>query len=331
MRNLITLLVLLTAFLFIWFKKILYKASKNKNNYNRLKQEYDGLLQENKKLKIVNSDLKNTLDSTIALYDIAKQISKSLDIDTVFSYFREAINKYIEVSDCQFLKGEVDLSAYKDYAALPLKINKNSIGYLLANGLKEEDKDKFHILSQQFLLGIKRAVLYQEVQELAITDSLLSGVFNRRYYLERFNEELARSKKFSYVFSCLMVDIDYFKDYNDRFGHLVGDAILKELSKTIKENLRQIDIVGRYGGEEFSIILTETDKDAAIYAAERIRQAIESKDIQAYDEKLKITVSIGISTFPYDGKDIQTLIDRSDSALYQAKQTGKNKVCTYKV
>ena len=194
--------------------------------------------------------------------------------------------------------------------------------------MSEEDNEKFYILSQQFLLGIKRAVLYQDVQELAITDSL-TGVFNRRYYLERFKEELERSKKFNYKFCCLMVDIDYFKDYNDRYGHILGDAILRELAKTIQENTRQIDLIGRYGGEEFSIILSETDKDAATLAAGSIRQAVEYKPIRAYDEELKIRVSIGISTFPDDGQDIETLIDRADSALYQAKQAGRNKVCVY--
>ena len=124
-----------------------------------------------------------------------------------------------------------------------------------------------------------------------------------------------------------MVDIDHFKDYNDRYGHLVGDAILREVSKTIKDNTRQIDLTGRYGGEEFSIILTETDKEQARFAAQRIREAVESKPIRVYDEDLKVTISIGISTYPLDAKNMQALIDKADSALYKAKQTGRNKVC----
>jgi diguanylate cyclase (GGDEF)-like protein len=202
------------------------------------------------------------------------------------------------------------------------------MGYLVVDGLRDADKEKFYILSGQFLLGIKRAILYQEVQELAIIDSLTS-ISNRRYYLERFKEELERSKKFNYKFSCLLIDIDYFKNYNDRYGHIVGDAILRELAKTIQENVRQIDLLGRYGGEEFSIILSETDKDAAGLAAERIRQAIENKRIRAYDEELKITVSIGISTFPFDGKDIKTLLDKADAALYRAKELGRNRICVH--
>jgi diguanylate cyclase (GGDEF)-like protein len=126
-----------------------------------------------------------------------------------------------------------------------------------------------------------------------------------------------------------MIDIDHFKDYNDRYGHLVGDAILKEVSKSIKENIRQIDLSGRYGGEEFSIVLAETDKEQAQFVAGRIRQAIEYKCIRVYDEDLKITVSVGISAYPGDGKNAEELIDRADSALYQAKQEGRNRVCVY--
>jgi diguanylate cyclase (GGDEF)-like protein len=327
MRNLI-ILSLFTLLLFLWLKKRLYKRLAHIHDYERIKDEYDKLITENTRLKEVNRDLQNTLDSTIALYDITQQLCKSLDTDKVFSCFRQNLNKYIEVSDCKFLKGEADLSPYKNYATFPLKLRDKPIGYLVADGLKDKDKEKFYILSQQLILGIKRTVLYRDVQELAITDSL-TQVTNRRYYLERIKEEMERSKKFNYKFCCLMIDIDYFKNYNDRYGHIVGDAILRELSRTIQENIRQIDLIGRYGGEEFSIILSETDKEAAKFAAERIRQAIETKRIRAYDEELKITVSIGISTYPDDGKDIETLIDRADSALYRAKETGRNRICAY--
>lgn len=325
------ILVILTIFLYIWLKKTLSCSFiKIKNNYEGFKNEYESLLQENNKLKTDDAILKAKVDETIVLYDITKQICKSLDEDEVFSNFCDQIKKYVAVSDCRFIKEELDLSQYKDHIVLPLNIDKISIGYLIASGINKEDEDKFNILAQQFLLGIKRVILYQRVQELAITDSL-TGIFSRRYYLERLNEEIARSKKFKYRFSFLMVDIDHFKTYNDRYGHLVGDVILREVSKTIKENMRQIDLVGRYGGEEFSIILTETDKEGAVFAAERIRQAIENKPIRAYDEDLKVTVSIGISVFPSDSKDATKLIEKADQALYQAKHTGRNRVCVYGV
>lgn len=324
--------LLLTGFsilLLISLKKRLDRNIINTPDFNRIKDKYDNLLAENKKFKTANHNLQNTLDSIIALYDITEQICKSLDADKVFNNFRKEINTYIRVNDLRFLKGgKADLSLYKDCITIPLNIQEELIGYLVADGVGIEDKERFYILSQQFLLGIKRAILYQEVQELAITDSL-TIVFNRRYYLERFREEIKRSGKFNYKFSCLMIDIDYFKSFNDRYGHIVGDAILRELSRTIQETIRQIDLIGRYGGEEFSVILSETDKDVAGLAAERIRSAVQDRRIRVYDEELKITVSIGISTFPQDGKDIERLIDKADSALYQAKQAGRNRVCIF--
>jgi diguanylate cyclase (GGDEF)-like protein len=211
---------------------------------------------------------------------------------------------------------------------LPLEIDKTPLGYLAVSGVKEAEEDKFNILAQQFLLGAKRAHLYQKIQELAITDSL-TGSLSRGFYMERFKEELERSEKFRFNFSLLMADIDHFKQCNDNYGHLVGDAILKEVAKTLKENIRQIDLIGRYGGEEFSIILIETDKEGAKFAAERIRQALEARHIRVYDEDLKVTVSIGISTYPGDARDVQALIERADEALYQAKQGGRNRVCVY--
>lgn len=325
----LTALALLTIFIYISFQKELYKSlSSEKNNYGRLKYEYGRLSKENTRLKTDNSALEQSAEKIIALYDITKEVCKALEEDKIFSIFKDSINRYIKAVDCRFLKPDEDLAAYKDYTVLPLMIHKQTLGYLVAGGIKEEDLDKFHILTQQFLLGIKRALLYKKVQELTITDTL-TQVFNRRHLLDRLNEEMERSKKFNYNLSFLMADIDHFKKYNDHYGHLVGDAILRETSRTIKENLRQIDFMGRYGGEEFLIILTMTDKEQAKFAAERIRQAVEHKHIKAYDEDLKVTISIGISTFPADANDTPLLIDRADGALYQAKHKGRNKVCAY--
>lgn len=327
----IAVLILLTIFLYIQLKRVSDKNfSKAKGNYERIKYGYDKLNLRNNKLKEDITILERTLEETIALYDITKEICKSLDEDELFNNFCEVMPRYIEVSDCKVIKDEVDLLQYNNYTVLPLHIEKNTIGYLAANQINEKDKERFHILAGQFLLGVKRAVLYQKVQEMAITDSL-TGIFSRRYLLERLNEEWERSKKFNYNFSFLMVDVDCFKDYNDHYGHLVGDAILKEVSKTIKENIRQIDLVGRYGGEEFSVILSETDKYGARFASERIRQAVEGKNIKVYDEELKVTISIGTAVFPEDAKEIRVLIDRADSALYRAKQTGRNRVCVFGV
>jgi len=315
---------------------------------SRKSAELDKLLIESAKrgkdklrLDSENTDLNKEFTQTLALYELTKDICKSLDEEKVFSIFRENLKKYIGVGDCRYIKDNADLIKYKDYTILalangnqttalqpvPLASSESKpLGYLALNRILEEDKDKLLILAQQFLIGLRRAILYQKVSELTITDTL-TQVYNRRYFLERFNEELSRSKKNKLRLSFLMVDIDNFKQYNDRYGHLVGDAILRGVSKTILQTVRQIDFIGRYGGEELSIVLAETDRAQANFAAERIRQGIATAIIKVYDEELKVTVSIGVSSFPDNAGHIQDLIEMADQALYLAKETGKNKVC----
>lgn len=321
--------IFLTLLLCLWVNKIFKQTlCAIEDNFARAQKDYERLLEENGQLREVRSSLDADLQNIISLYDTTKQICKTLNEGNVFSGFLSQAEKYLHFKECKFIRDKKPPKLEENDLALPLKISRRTIGFLHCSGLDESEKARFNILAQQFFLGMKRAILYQEIQELAISDSL-TGVSSRRHCLDRLNQELERSRKFNYPFSVLMTDIDYFKTYNDRYGHLVGDAILKEVSASIKENIRQIDIVGRYGGEEFCIILAETDKEQALQAAQRIRGAIEAKLIRVYDEYVKVTVSIGLSMFPKHAKDIEKLIDCADQALYKAKQEGRNRVGVY--
>lgn len=215
------------------------------------------------------------------------------------------------------------------FGAVPLLSENKFVGILTVEDLPWADFDRFVIVATQFALEIKKVLLYETVEALAITDSL-TGLYTRRYFFERLNEELGRSKKYGFRFSFLMVDIDDFKKCNDAHGHLVGDVILRDVSRIIKEGVREIDLVARYGGEEFSLILPETDKSGAMLAAERIRKKIDENVFKAYDEVLKVTVSIGVAVYPEDGSDVIEVIEKADKALYAAKNSGKNIVCEYK-
>ncbi len=322
----IAILSLSTVFGALALKKILRESLlKREKRLKSYEFEYAELNEEKSKLTEDNQSLEKEVNETIALYNLTKDICKTLEEEKIFTIFKERISDYLDSGECQFLSKDADLSLYKGSAVFPLVIQQDVAGYLAVSGITDKDKERFQILAQQFLIGFKRAILYKKMQELSITDSL-TRLFSRRHFLERFKEELRRSKKFKYKSSFLMVDIDKFKDFNDKYGHLVGDAILREVSKTIKETIRQIDFVGRYGGEELSIILVETDKEQACFAAERLRKAIESKNIKVYDEELKVTVSIGISTFSDDGSTLEALIERADKALYLAKEAGRNRV-----
>ncbi|MCX5697901.1 MAG: GGDEF domain-containing protein [Candidatus Omnitrophica bacterium] len=325
----VCILLLLIVVLFFGVEMFLRKISEREaDRLAEVKAEYDVLAEEAARLKDENSALQETLAKTVAMYELTKQICKSLDEEKVFKAFKEHLARFIEFKDCRLLKPDADMTEYKTYSMLPLEIDSKLIGYLATEGIKSSAQEIFLILAHQFILGIKRVFLYNRIQELAIIDSL-TGAFTRNYYLERFEEELARSQKFNYKFSYLMVDIDGFKGFNDNYGHLVGDAILREISGLIKEKIRQIDSLGRCGGDEFLVILPETDAQGAAFAAERIRQAIQDKSVKAYDEELKVTVSIGVSTFPENGKDNSTLIDNADKALYQAKQAGRNRIAVF--
>ena len=206
-------------------------------------------------------------------------------------------------------------------------------------GAAKEDLAKFEVLASQLALQVRKVRLYEMVRELAIIDGL-TGVFVRRHFLERFEEEIKRALKQNFPLSVLMLDIDHFKRYNDEFGHLVGDATLREVAQVIRANVRNVDIVARYGGEEFAVVIPETLEEGALEVAERIRSAVARRSFHIYQEETKVTVSIGISVFPqdlavsvqtgYDPNFLFELLQRADRALYRAKEEGRNRVVVYR-
>lgn len=201
-------------------------------------------------------------------------------------------------------------------------------GIFAINGVISDDIIRSIILANQFSMVLERIRLYELVQELAITDGL-TNMFVRRYFLERAREELERGRHFNAPVSFVMIDIDHFKRCNDKYGHLVGDAVLKDTAAILKKSVREIDLLGRYGGEEFSLLLPETAKKGASLVAERLRKTIETSEITAYDEKIYVTMSMGVASFPDDAEDINQLIDRADQTLYKAKEGGRNRVEVY--
>jgi diguanylate cyclase (GGDEF)-like protein len=320
-------LIIAIAFGFLYKEVVAQRLKRQEAICGRLLNELNYSNTLKKSLNEENISLNKRFDDILALYELTKDICRSLDAEKIFSIFSKNLKQHISIGDCRYIKDSADLIKYKNYSIFPLNLEGNQIaGYLAVDRILETDKDKFGILVAQFLIGLRRTLLYQKVQELTITD-VLTGVYCRRYFLERFSEELKRSRKNKSCLTFLMIDIDNFKQFNDRYGHLVGDAILRQVSRTIREAVRQIDFIGRYGGEEFSVVLAETSKEQANFAAERIRQAIALDVIKVYDEELKVTVSIGAATFPDNAANAQNLIEMADRALYLAKETGKNKVC----
>lgn len=165
-----------------------------------------------------------------------------------------------------------------------------------------------------------------KLRQLAVTDGL-TGLNNYRFFRRQLQLEVSRSKRFKFPFSLLMMDIDHFKLYNDSFGHLNGDKVLKRFARLLYENVRQVDFPARYGGEEFVLILPGTEKISAKVVAEKIRRLVEQSRFP-FAEKLpsgRVTISVGVASFPQDTQDEEELIRLSDEALYKAKSEGRNR------
>jgi len=171
---------------------------------------------------------------------------------------------------------------------------------------------------RHFLLGEANQKEYY--RELSILDGL-TGLYNHRYFHELLTREISRAKRYPQEFSLLMIDIDEFKKYNDQRGHLQGDDLLKQIARIFSQSIRCVDLVFRYGGEEFVILLPQTPKEGAKTVADRILNLI--------SQKSTISVSIGVATFPQDAITKDGIIDAADRALYQAKCQGKNQVCIF--
>ena len=174
----------------------------------------------------------------------------------------------------------------------------------------------------------KIRVLNSELEQLAMTD-FLTGLFNRRFFIQRSTDEVKRAKRNAEPLALLMLDFDEFKKVNDTFGHETGDLVLQQVASVMSTSLREIDILGRMGGEEFAVLLPNTSLEEALLLAERVRQSIENISFEKSKGLLKITASIGVAAFTDEMSDIDDLIRNADNALYQAKANGRNCVVAY--
>ena len=189
------------------------------------------------------------------------------------------------------------------------------------------------LLERSIRYALERNRLAKKVRELAVRDPL-TGLYNLRELMRFLNYELIKSRRYNHPFSLLMIDIDYFKVINDRYGHRTGDEVLQHVGKAILSSVRGCDLPARYGGDEFTIVLPETPARQGWLGAERLRKVVENESIQVTNingtsEEIKVTMSIGVAEFPYDANSVETLIEMSDHALYQAKHQGRNRAVRY--
>ncbi len=193
--------------------------------------------------------------------------------------------------------------------------------YITKKPINDDDIRIFTMFMEQAQGAIENSQNFESTLTRAHTD-LLTSLWNYGYFQYQLDEEIAKASSASLPLSVMMIDIDNFKKFNDTYGHIQGDEALRRISETFKKNCRGIDILCRYGGEEFSLILPASNKEEAALLGERIRKSIEEKKIL----RNKFTVSIGIATYPKDSPNKKTLIKKADQALYEAKRRGKNQV-----
>jgi diguanylate cyclase (GGDEF)-like protein len=222
--------------------------------------------------------------------------------------------------------------ALRSVCACPLVTENKVLGVLRASSRAPRafSSDDLHVLDIIASLGavtLRNRLLYDRMEELAIRDTL-TGLYLNRYFRERLREEIMRADlKKAAAFSVILMDVDHFKGYNDEFGHSAGDLVLKNIAKALQRLAGPADIGARYGGEEFVLLLPGRDKASALRLAESIRTEVGGSKLVLRRVERDVTVSLGVASYPEDGKDAEGLLQTADSHLYEAKRKGRNRVC----
>ena len=236
-------------------------------------------------------------------------------------------------AESRFLEQECFPQQHGSFICVPLRIKgREVIGVLNAqkpepHGFSLGDMDLFQAVANQVAAALENAQLYQRTKELSARDDL-TGLFNRRHFFDNLEKEIQRARRYRRVFSLLMLDLDDFKGYNDTYGHLRGDDALKEVARLLLANSRRADVVGRFGGEEFVVLLPEINKQGAAVVAEKMRAAVEQYTFFGRETQPggRLTVTLGLVTYPVDSEEGLELVDLADRALYAGKQQGGNRV-----
>ena len=267
------------------------------------------------------------------------QETEIIESKNITSYFKS--NKYLNLKELRMIDSPL-VDDFKTILTLdveliiPLKSKHKIDGFiLLGERIKQKqynptELDVLYLYADAFSVALKNSRDHEQQKLMSYTDTK-TGLHNDRYMFYRINEEYARSTRMKLALSVVLIDIDHFKNYNDTLGHLAGDNALRMVAEALTEEAREEDIVCRYGGEEFVVILPNTDEKSAMIVAERFRKRIYNTSFLKEEVQPggTLTCSFGVATFPLDTNDPKDLIDCADKAMYHAKKTGRNKVLQY--
>ena len=273
----------------------------------------------------------NSLDSQLAAQDFC-YYNDVMNQKRIFFFedFDQLIGTAFPVLDQlgpQVSKSENSRVSDKKGFLLPLVPGKNVIGCLFVWGkeIDELDTPAFSLFASQIAVAFENARLLEKIQQIAITDDL-TGLYNRRGLFEIGRLEIERTRRYNLPLSAIVMDIDHFKRVNDQYSHAVGDQVLRSFAKCVQENTRELDVIGRIGGEEFVLLLPGSNHKSAHRTADRLQNLIAENVTETGFGEIKITVSQGVAEMDSSMEDLNDLVQAADRALYTAKETGRNKV-----
>lgn len=286
---------------------------------------------------LIFADTHTQLENVVIAQSVAKEKTNPADLQkTLFPNFKNEPYLGKCTGDCRETLFPAMQAKPESVAVLPLIRHNKLIGSLnlasldVARFIEGIGTNLIKRLSSILAVCLENAVNNEKLKLLGLTDAL-TGIHNRRYFMQRLEEEVVRSLRQELPVSCLFIDIDHFKSFNDLYGHSVGDQVLRYVANIIKQQMRLSDVLARYGGEEFAILLTNTDTNLAQEVAERIREAIASATLRvdSLNDDLNVTVSVGCTTMTQvKSQNInalgENLLNSADQALYIAKDSGRN-------
>ncbi|MCQ8106102.1 GGDEF domain-containing protein [Methylomonas sp. SURF-2] len=266
-------------------------------------------------------------------FDISSALQTSLEFIELITIFCNKIQATIPHNSAEYVNGEFDLNFSRGVigrhsCSYALKVEDQQLGELKLTRSQRFSKDELRMLESLLcclIYPLKNATLFQKALQMAYTDPL-TKTHNRTAFNDTLMREIIRANRCGQNLSLIFVDVDHFKSINDQYGHHCGDMALASVASWIKDSVRASDVVFRFGGEEFVILLADTNLESADTIAERVRSDIESHTLAYGMDVLNITASLGVSTLK-DNDDTESLIKRADTAMYQAKQRGRNRVC----